>query len=135
MFLQIGFPIISANGAVVDVLDAVQGSIVGLPPSNLNIIWKLASAISKDPNYLQTIQESINSKASASTTYNKTAVDAALALKSDKITTYNMTQINTFLNTKPDDSELEASISSVNTAIELKQNKFILGGIPSNTGR
>ena len=128
-------PILTATGEVVDVLDAVQGSVVGRPPSTLNTLEQISSAISNDPNYFQTIQTAINSKAPASTTYNKTAVDVALALKSDKITTYNMTQINTFLDTKPDDSELEASVASVNTAIELKQNKFLLGEISSNTGR
>ena len=47
------FSIIAANGSVVDVLDAVQGSIVGLPPSGLNTIEKLSADIPNDPNYFQ----------------------------------------------------------------------------------
>ena len=63
--------IITADGAVVDMLDAVQGAVVGLPPSSLNTIEKLSAAISNDPTYFQTIQTSVNAKASQSTTYTK----------------------------------------------------------------
>jgi hypothetical protein len=49
-------PIIAADDAAVDVLDAVQGSIVGLPPSRLNAFEQLSAAISNDPNYFQTVQ-------------------------------------------------------------------------------
>ena len=42
---------ITSNGSVVDMLDAVQDSIVGLPPASLNTIEKLSAAISNDPNY------------------------------------------------------------------------------------
>ena len=42
------YSLIASNGSVVDLLDAVQSSIVGLPPSTLNTIEKLSSAISND---------------------------------------------------------------------------------------
>ena len=85
------FSLITKNGSVFDILDAVQGTVVGLPPASLNTIEKLSAAISNDPNYFQTTQTPVNTKAAASTTYSKTAVDAALGLKADQSTTYNMT--------------------------------------------
>ena len=75
------YSLITANGSVVDILDAVQGSIVGLPPSSLNTIEKLSTAISNDPNYFQTMQTSVNTKAPISTTYTKTQVDGAVGLR------------------------------------------------------
>ncbi len=75
------YSLITANGSVVDILDAVQGSIVGLPPSSLNTLEKLSTAISNDPNYFQTMQASVNAKAPISTTYTKTQVDTAVELK------------------------------------------------------
>jgi hypothetical protein len=65
------YSLITSNGSVVDILDAVPGSIVGLPPSSLNTIQKLSSAISNDPNYFETMQTSVNAKASQSNTYTK----------------------------------------------------------------
>ena len=73
------FSIITANGSVVDILDAIQGSIVGLPPESLNTIEKLSAAISNDPNYFQTMSTNINAKAPAATTYSKNQVDANIA--------------------------------------------------------
>ena len=65
------YGLITSNGSVVDIVDAVQGSIVGLPPASLNTIEKLSAAISNDPNYFTTIQTAVNTKANASTTYTK----------------------------------------------------------------
>ena len=42
------YSLITSDG-VVNLIDAVQGSIVGLPPSSLNTIEKLSAAISNDP--------------------------------------------------------------------------------------
>ena len=36
---------------VVNLIDVVQSSVVGLPPARLNTIEKLSAAISNDPNY------------------------------------------------------------------------------------
>ena len=71
----------------------MQGSIVELPLSSLNTIEKLATAISNDPNYFETIQTAINNKAPIATTYTKTEVIAARAPKADQINTYNKTEI------------------------------------------
>ena len=101
------FSIITASGSVVDVLDAAQGSIAGLPPWSFNTIEKLSAAISNDSNYFQPIQTPINNKAPISTTYTKNEVIAALGLKADQSTTYNKTQTHTFLDSKPDDADLE----------------------------
>ena len=49
------YSLITSDG-VVDLLDAVQSSIVGLPPATLNSIEKLSTAISDDPNYFTTTQ-------------------------------------------------------------------------------
>ncbi len=92
-----GFSIISADGSVVDILDAVQGSVVGLPPASWNTIEKLSSAFSNDPKYFQTITTSIITKAPAATTYSKTQVDTALGLKADQCTTYSKTVVYAFL--------------------------------------
>ncbi len=100
------FSTIAANGAVADILDAVQSSVVGLPPASLNTIEQFSAAISNDPSYFQKIQTTISSTAPASTPYTKTVLDAALAFKSDISTTCSKTQINTFLDTSPDVSEL-----------------------------
>ena len=43
------YSLVTSNGSVVDLLDAVQDSVVGLPPASLNTIEKLSAAISKDP--------------------------------------------------------------------------------------
>ena len=83
----------TANGSVVDILDAI-----GLPPSSLNTIEKLSAAISNDTNYFQTMQTSVNAKASRSNTYTKG-------------------EVNAFLDGKPDDSELTAAVDSLTSAI------------------
>ena len=106
----------TSNGSVVDLLDAIQGSIVGLPPSSLNAIEKLSVAISNDPNYFSTIATKFGDKA-------------------DQATTYTKDEVNAFLDGKPDDAELTAAVSTLNTAIDTKQNKFLVANIPSNTGR
>ena len=108
--------LITSNGSVVDMLDAIEGTIVGLPPSSLNAIEKLSAAISNDPNYFQTMQTSVNAKASQSNTYTKG-------------------EVNAFLDGKPDDSELTAAVDSLTSAIGTKQNKFLVAEIPANTGR
>jgi hypothetical protein len=107
---------ITSNGSVVVFLDAVQGSVVGLPPASLNTIEKLSSAVSNDPNYFQTMQTSVDSKADQSTTYTKD-------------------EVNAFLDGKPDDAELTAVIDAINTQLDAKQHKFIVALIPANTGR
>ena len=65
------YSLITSNGSVVDLLDIVQSSVVGLPPSSLNTIEKLSAAISNDPNYFSTMQAAVNAKASQSNTYTK----------------------------------------------------------------
>ena len=56
------YSLITSDG-VVDILDAVQSSVVGLPPSTLNTLEKLSAAISNDPNYFTTMQTAVNAKA------------------------------------------------------------------------
>ena len=58
------YSLITSNGSVVDLLDAVQSSIVGVPPATLNTIEKLSNAISNDPNYFTTMQTAVNAKVS-----------------------------------------------------------------------
>ncbi len=41
------FSLITANGSVVDILDAVQGSVVGVPPASLNTIEKTGDSYFK----------------------------------------------------------------------------------------
>ncbi len=65
------YSLITSNGSVVDLLDAVQDLIVDLPPASLTAIEKLSAAVSNDPNYFQTLQTSVNAKASQSNTYTK----------------------------------------------------------------
>ena len=128
------YSIITENGSVVDVLDAVQSSVVGLPPSSLNTIEKLSAAISNDPNYFQTIQTSINTKAPISTTYTKTQVDSALNTKADQSTTYTKTQINTFLDSKPDDADLDLKADKATTYTKTEvatQIAAVVGSAPA----
>ncbi len=61
------YSLVTSNGSVVDLLDVVQRSVVGLPPATLNTIEKLSTAISNDPNYFTTTQAAINDKVSTST--------------------------------------------------------------------
>ena len=130
------FSLITSNGSVVNVLDVVQSSVVGLPPSSLNTIEKLSAAIANDPNYLTTINTSINTKAPAATTYSKTQVDAALGLKADKLTTYTKPEMGTLLEGKTDDGELTTAVENLTTAINAKQNKFLLAEtVPATAGR
>ncbi len=58
-FIANSYSLITANGSVVDILDAIEGTVVGLPPSSLIAIEKLSAAISNDPNYFQTMQTSM----------------------------------------------------------------------------
>ena len=128
------YSIITANGSVVDVLDAVQGSIVGLPPSSLNTIEKLSAAISNDPNYFQTIQTSINTKAPISITYTKTEVTAALNLKADLSSTYTKTEVNAFLDAKPDDADLDLKADKLTTYTKTEvadQIAAVVGSAPA----
>ena len=144
------YSIITDTGSVVDILDAVQGSVVGLPPSSLNTIEKLSAAISNDPNYFQTIQTSIDAKAPASTTYSKTQVDSAvslkadqsttysktqvdsaLGLKADQSTTYNKTQMNAFLDGKPDDADLDLKADKTTTYTKTEVNDRVAAVVGS----
>ena len=79
-------------------------------------IEKLSAAISNDPNYFQTMQTTVNAKASQSTTYTKD-------------------EVNAFLDGKPDDDELTAAVSTLTSSIGTKQNKFLVAEIPANMGR
>ena len=54
------YSLITSDG-VVDLIDAVKDSVVGLPPASLNTIEKLSAAISNDPNYFTTMQTAVNS--------------------------------------------------------------------------
>ena len=110
------YRLITSTGSVVDLIEAVQSSVVGLPPASLNTIEKLSAAISNDPNYFTTMQTAINAKANS-------------------ITTYTKDDVNAFLDGKPDDAELAAAVSGLNTAIGTKQNKFLVGDIPASTER
>ena len=91
------YSLITSDG-VVDLLDAVQSSVVGLPPSTLNTLEKLSAAISNDPTYFSTMQAAVNAKANASTTYSKD-------------------DVNAFLLGKTDDAELTTAVGAINTSI------------------
>ncbi len=73
------YSLITSSVSVVDLLDAVQDLIVGLPPASLTAIEKLSAPVSNDPNYFQTLQTTVNAKASQSTTYTKNEVIAKIA--------------------------------------------------------
>ena len=105
------------SGGVVDILDVVQSSVVGLPPSTLNTIEKLSAAISNDPNYFSTMQAAVNSKANASTTYSKDDVNALLLGKTDdaELTTA-VGAINTSIGT------VSTAVAAVATAVATKAN-------------
>ena len=91
------YSLITSDG-VVDLLDAVQSSVVGLPPSTLNTLEKLSAAISNDPTYFSTMQAAVNAKANASTTYTKD-------------------DVNAFLLGKTDDAELTSAVGAINASI------------------
>ena len=110
------YSLITSNGSVVDLLDAVQDLIVDLPPASLTAIEKLSAAVSNDPNYFSKMQAAVHAKATQSTTYTKD-------------------DVNTFLDGKPDDAELTTAVSALNTSIDAKQTKFLVAAIPENTGR
>ena len=111
------YSLIASNGSVVDLSDVIQGTIVGLPSLSLNTIEKLSAAISNDPSYSQTMQTSVNAKASLSNTYTKD-------------------DVNAFLDGKPDDAEFTAAVCTLTTSIDTKQHKFLTTStIPANTGR
>ena len=111
------YSLITANGSVVDILDAVHGSIVGLTPSSLSSIEKLAAGISNDPNYFQTMQTSVNTKAPISTTYTTTQVDGAVGLKADLSNTY----------TKAEVDSLSQRIDGVEYNVFTKADNFSVG--------
>ena len=63
-------------------------------------------------------------------------VQAAVITKADSSTTYTKDDVNTFLTGKTDDAELATAVSTLTTAIDTKQNKFLSATtIPANTGR
>ena len=110
------YSLITSDG-VVNLIDAVQGSIVGLPPSSLNTIEKLSAAISNDPNYFTTMQTAINAKATASTTYSKTEVDTFLVGKTDDA---ELTAAAGVLTTSI--GTVSAAVAVVSTAVATKAN-------------
>ena len=56
--------------------------------------------------------------------------------KASQNTTYTKDEVNAFLEGKPDDAELTAAVSTLTSAIDTKQNKFLTTTtIPANTGR
>ncbi len=61
------YSLITSDGSVVDLLEVMQLSNVGLPPASLNAIEKLSVAISNDQSYFTTTQTAINDKVSTST--------------------------------------------------------------------
>ena len=90
------YSLITSNGSVVDILDAVNSSIVGLPPSTLNTIEKLSSAISNDPNYFSTMQTAINAKASTTTlTSTVETLNTSIGGKQNKFLTTSTIPANT----------------------------------------
>ena len=95
----------------------VKDNIYNLSVPSLNTIEKLSAAIANDPNYFQTMNTSIGEKAPAATTYSKTQVD-------------------TLLEGKTDDGELTTAVENLTTAINAKQNKFLLAEtVPATAGR
>ena len=73
------YSLITSSGSVVGLLDAVQDVIVDLPPASLAAIEKLSAAVSNGPNYFQTLQTTVNAKASQSNPYTTDEVVVKIA--------------------------------------------------------
>ena len=79
------YSLITSTGSVVNILDAVQSSVVGLPPATLNTLEKLSAAISDDPTYFTTMQNAINAKVNTTTlTTTVETLNASIAGKQGK---------------------------------------------------
>ncbi len=78
------FSIVTATGEVADVLDAVRGSVQGLPQSTLNTLGKSHQRYQTTQIFLLLYKLLLIQKHQPPQLTNKTVVDAALIFKSDK---------------------------------------------------
>jgi hypothetical protein len=111
----------------VDVLGTID-DVKGLAPETLNTLEKLANALNNDSNYFQTVSGAISNKADAATTYTKTDVDTALALKA------NQSAVADALAIKADQNSLDttnAALTGVTLLAELdeKQDTLTAGSV------
>jgi hypothetical protein len=113
-------------------------SIVGLPPSTLDTIQKLAEALGNNPDFFNYVDQQLALKRNVSDSYDKnyintliagyytkTQTDTNLLLKANQATTYNKTEVDNNLLLKSD-KLTTYNKTEVDTNLLLKQNKLIL---------
>jgi hypothetical protein len=68
--------------------------LIGSAPTLLNTLVEISTAINNDPNVYNTLNSAIALKANQSTTYTKSEVDSALALKNNVINSSNRLDVS-----------------------------------------
>ncbi len=119
----------SIRADVIEVWDAgslsyktIQETIVGLPPSTLNSIELLASAIGNDPGFFEAVATGLAAKADTSSVESELATrDTVIASKASSVElTSELTTRDTTIATKASTVELESQLATRDTAIEAK---------------
>ena len=75
-------------------------NIVGLPPSTLNTLQELATALNNNPNFFQYVKDQLDLKRDISDSYSKSFIDTLVS------TYYTKTQTDSLLNNKLNSSEI-----------------------------
>ena len=98
-------------------VDQKFSDLIGTAPTLLNTLVEISSAINNDPNVYNTLNSAIGLKANQATTYTKTEVDNALALK-QSTSAFN-TAIADYYNKSAIDTKLNSyqTTTAFNTAI------------------
>ena len=67
--------IINSKGQLVDLIQLLGETFIGLPPDTLDTLEKIATAIDNDPAFLTTVRALLDTKAEKTTTYTKLEVN------------------------------------------------------------
>jgi len=67
--------IINSKGQLVDLIQLLGETFIGLPPSTLDTLEKIATAIDNDPTFIATVRALLDTKANQATTYTKLEVN------------------------------------------------------------
>ncbi len=75
-------------------MDAVQGSVAGLPEAEFNTTEQVLTAIADDQDFSSNQQLAINSSKSLASAYITTEEDTEVGRKADQATTYTKIQVS-----------------------------------------
>ena len=118
--------IINSKGQLVDLIQLLGETFIGLPPDTLDTLEKIATAIDNDPAFLTTVRALLDTKAEKINTYTKTEVNREInnVINAAPEALNTLKEIATALN---DDANFAGTITNL---ISQKQQTLIVS-VPS----